>query len=113
MQSQVSAEIDELINKIYAISDVDQIFLFGSYAYGLPTAESDIDLCVITNNDTIRKRELLRTVRKSISGVATFPVDLLLYNKEEFYDRVNLNATMEHKIATEGVFLYGKQRYSK
>lgn len=113
MQSQVSAEIDKLVNQIHAVADVEQIFLFGSYAYGIPTDESDIDLCVITSSNTIRKRDLLKAMRKSISGVATLPVDLLLFNKEEFFDRVNLNATMEHKIATEGVSLYGKHSDSK
>jgi len=34
---------NEIINKIY---------LFGSYAYGNPNEDSDIDLCVVVNDDT-------------------------------------------------------------
>ena len=30
-----------------------KIILFGSYAYGIPTEESDLDLCIITEKDTL------------------------------------------------------------
>jgi hypothetical protein len=50
----------------------------------------------------------MKAMRKSISDVSTFPVDLLLYNSEEFYSRAGVASTIEHKIATEGVAVYGK-----
>ena len=33
--------------------DLDQIILFGSYAYGTPNEDSDIDLYVVTKDEFI------------------------------------------------------------
>jgi len=37
-----------------------KIYLFGSYAYGQPDKGSDIDLCIITDDNGKRKIEVLR-----------------------------------------------------
>lgn len=73
----------------------------------LPDAESDLDLCIFTANNTTRKRDLKKAMRKSISIASTFPVDLLLYNSE-FYSRAGVACTIEHKIATERVAVNGQ-----
>ena len=39
-------EIREIIAPIAALHGVDRVYLFGSYARGEATAQSDIDLCV-------------------------------------------------------------------
>ena len=33
--------------------DLDHVILFGSYAYGTPTEDSDIDLYVVTKDDYV------------------------------------------------------------
>ena len=43
---------DEIMQFVHLVADVvdpDRIILFGSYAYGVPTDNSDIDLLVIKN----------------------------------------------------------------
>ena len=35
--------------------DPEKVILFGSYAYGEPTADSDIDLYIVTKDDFIPK----------------------------------------------------------
>jgi len=42
-------EITQFINLVAEAVDPDKIILFGSYAYGEPTDDSDIDLLVIKN----------------------------------------------------------------
>ena len=42
-------EISEFVNLVAEVVDPDKIILFGSYAYGKPTEQSDIDLLVIKN----------------------------------------------------------------
>lgn len=106
MAMDIKQEIINITNEITHATSTVKIYLFGSFAYGEPDNDSDIDLCIITNDSHIRKRDLIKLVRKSISKVATMPVDILIYNEEEFFKRAKNHSTIEHKIANEGVSIY-------
>ena len=81
MSQDLQREVAALVSQINEVALVDRIYLFGSFAYGEPNKDSDLDLCIITENYDIRKRDLVRTIRKSISDVATMPVDILVYKR--------------------------------
>jgi predicted nucleotidyltransferase len=102
----IKQEVNKVIKQINAVTSVQKIYLFGSYAYGKADHNSDLDLCVITNDSNIRKRDLIRLIRESISKVATKPVDILVYDQDEFLERAKINTTLEHKITNEGVSVY-------
>jgi predicted nucleotidyltransferase len=104
----VKVEIDKIIKEINQFTNANQIYLFGSYAYGKPNEDSDIDLCVVTADNEVRKIDVIRRIRKAILNVATMPVDIIVYYKEEFLERAKLDCTMEHKIAFEGIKIYEK-----
>ena len=80
----------------------------GSYAYGQPDEGSDIDLCIITENNVQRKIEVLRQARRALVQAVSLPVDLLVYGVEEFDERAGLSTTFEHKIMNEGILIYGQ-----
>jgi predicted nucleotidyltransferase len=46
MNVAIQAELDKLTELIINAIPVEQIFLFGSYAYGTPNKDSDLDLYV-------------------------------------------------------------------
>lgn len=106
MPQDIKNEIDNIIEEINKVVDVNKIYLFGSYAYGNPDIDSDLDLCILTNDDNTRKRDLIKIIRKAISKTANIPVDTLVYEKNEFNERSIVLSSMEHKIAYEGVSLY-------
>lgn len=106
MPQQMGNEINKIINQIRAVVLTSKIYLFGSFAYGTPNDESDLDLCIVINERDVRKRDLIKTIRKAISKVATMPVDILVYYKDEFDERAALESTLEYKIANEGVSVY-------
>ena len=60
MPQDLQNEIDNIIEEINKVVDVNKIYLFGSYAYGNPKNDSDLDLCILTNNNDERKRDLIR-----------------------------------------------------
>lgn len=107
VQEISNVEINNLVHQIIHEFPAKEIFLFGSYAAGNAREESDIDLCIITDQEA-RKIDLLRQVRRVIAPVVTKPVDLLVYNEDEFYERAGLNTTLEHKIKNEGIKIYGQ-----
>lgn len=107
MVQQLTNQINELVQQISNKISTQEIILFGSYAYGEPNDYSDIDLCIITNQNNKRKLELIRDVREAIAPIAELPVDILIYNENEFNDRASLRTTMEYKIRHEGIKIYG------
>ncbi len=68
-----------------------KIILYGSYAYGEPTQDSDVDLLIIKNTDKrlidrwIEVKKLLRDVAQSL------PVSPLVYTEEEIDERKPFN----------------------
>ncbi len=59
-----------------------KIILFGSYAYGIPTDNSDLDLCIITESAGT-KIEKKSKIRNALKGIAVAK-DILVEN-EEYY----------------------------
>lgn len=107
MPQDVKVELNNLIKEIYGIFDVSSIYLFGSYAYGNPNKDSDLDICIITDDKSRRKVEIMKIIRKAIAKVQSMPVDLLVYYSDEFNERAKLDCTLESQILNDGVKLYG------
>jgi len=100
-------QINILGNTIAKKFRTSKIFVFGSYAYGKPQSESDLDLCIITELGNKRKIELLRDIRREIYSTFQIPMDILLYDREEFNERANHKNTLEHKILKQGILING------
>ena len=83
---------------------VKKIYLFGSYAYGMPTKDSDIDICVVIRND-LNRSDVSKKIALSLFNNDIVPVDLMIYREEIFYDISNPNG-IEHTILTKGKILY-------
>jgi len=60
-------QISELADNISKKFNLKKIIVFGSYAYGKPNINSDLDLCIITDLGSKRKIDLLRDIRREIT----------------------------------------------
>jgi predicted nucleotidyltransferase len=107
LEKQVSEQIEVLKNTIKKKFSVKQIFIFGSHACGQPDKESDIDLCVITDLNNKRKIDIIREIRRELIDLISNPLDILIYSEKEFKERADLTSTLEHKILTNGLKIYG------
>ena len=85
-----------------------KIVLFGSYAYGNPTEDSDVDLMVVMPKDPagLRNREramaILSTIPKS------FPLDLLVKDPEDISWRLEEGDCFLQDVFSKGRVLYEK-----
>lgn len=82
----------------------DKIVLFGSYAYGAPNADSDVDLLVImpcpnTFSQAFRIRWRL---------AAPFPLDLIVRTPKDMKWRLEEHESFTTTIMTQGKVLYEK-----
>lgn len=96
MQYNIQVELNNLIKEIDGVFDINSIYLFGSYAYGNPNEDSDLDICIITNDRSKRKVEIMKLIRKCIAKVQSMPVDLLIYYSDKFNERAKINFTLEN-----------------
>ncbi len=77
----VAKTLPKAIKRIVAELKPEKIILFGSYAYGNPTPDSDVDLLVVMRT---RKREIDRyVVVSNVLYPRDFPVDILVKTPKE------------------------------
>jgi uncharacterized protein len=74
--------IADVVALIAGDAGVRRIVLFGSRAWGTPTADSDVDLMVVMETARRPLEEAVR-LRQAIATAATFPLDVLVRTPEE------------------------------
>ena len=81
-----------------------KIVLFGSYAYGKPTRDSDVDLLVIMPRTRYRGERMSFRIRKAID--AEFPMDLLVRTPAFIAKRLAWKDCFTEEIMRKGKVLY-------
>ena len=82
-----------------------KVYLFGSYAYGRPHKQSDVDLCIVIG-DKYNVDDYYDSVGRAFVENKITSFDLLIYNEEYFNDPYNEKG-LEATIAKKGILLYG------
>jgi len=95
------------VEKIKEHYKPQKIILFGSFAWGNPAKDSDVDLLIIKKTE-LKHRERSLLVRKIISEEnALVGIDILVYNPEEIEERLRIGDSFISKIFRKGEVLYG------
>ena len=107
MTKEIQAELDTLKEIIIKTVPVEQIYLFGSYAYGTQNKDSDLDLYVVFKDEMeMRELDAITAISMAIYPIKKMPMDILGLKQNRFHIR-KMYATLERKIAREGIKLYG------
>ena len=99
--------IAEITDKILKDYQPKKVILFGSYAYGEPTEDSDVDLLIIKNTDKRpidRWMEVKRLLRETSR---TVPISPLVYTEKEIEQRIAIKDFFIEEIFNKGEVLYG------
>ena len=107
MNDAVTKELNNIVNTLVGTGIVSQIFLFGSYARGEETPDSDLDLCVLTTEKDKHPIDVAADLNYKVLNIQTMPLDLLAYEKDYFYFHAKRPTSFEHEIAKNGVMVYG------
>jgi predicted nucleotidyltransferase len=105
--------IPSIIEKLKR-TDPEKIILFGSYAHGEPTDESDLDILVVTGDDIIpssfkEKSLIYLRISHAISDIKKeFPVDLIVHTKPMHKLFIENNSLFARDLLTRGKVLYEK-----
>lgn len=99
----VQAHIKNLCKQIVDRFRPHKVILFGSYAYGVPTPDSDIDLLIVMPFDG-RIHEQAVKIRRDLNS--TLPIDLLVRTPDQVRERVEMEDFFMREIVEQGKVLY-------
>lgn len=99
----------EMVEKIIASYQPLKIILFGSYAYGEPDQDSDIDLFIIKDT-TERPIDRRVNVRRIVSDKRRrIPFEPIVITQKELEKRIRIGDQFIEEILTKGETLYEKR----
>lgn len=103
MMCSFDDEIDKIKNQIIKAYLPEKIILFGSCAKGVVTEKSDIDICIVLENNN--KRELAQRIIMEIEY--EHDLEVVIYTPTEWEKHKNDTASFANLIQRTGVTLYG------
>jgi predicted nucleotidyltransferase len=105
MQPITEELIQEIKERIVSAVHPDKIIVFGSYAYGTPTKDSDLDLLVIMPSDEPMHKRVL-PIRKLLRDFRV-PKDIIVYTPQEVHDWKDVSNAFITSIMRKGKVIYG------
>ena len=104
-REEIQATCDDIVQEFTPL----QVILFGSYAYGTPTEDSDVDLLVVMDIPKSEFRNKAIEIRERIPS--HFNLDILVRSPEEIAYRVAYNDWFLREITEKGDFLHGSAAF--
>src|SRR5882762_11767968 len=84
----------------------DKIILFGSYAYGKPHADSDVDILVVMP----ARNQLDQAVKIELACDPPFPLDIIVRTPKNLKWRLEEGDSFLREVVSKGKVLYEKRR---
>ena len=110
---EIEKVISEIIDKLKRQYKPLKIILFGSYAYGGPSKDSDIDLLILKNTTRRQADRFVEVKRMLYNPELKVAVSPLVYTPEELEERLKIGDDFVKEILRKGIVVYeraGSQR---
>ncbi len=98
-----TSQILSVADKIAEQFRPERIILFGSYAYGTPDEDSDVDLLVVMPFEGRKSRQAIE-IRSAVR--AGFPMDLIPITPERLKHRLEIEDFFLREVIEKGKVLY-------
>jgi predicted nucleotidyltransferase len=97
------ADIQEVVDRIVERFHPLRVILFGSYAHGTPSSDSDVDL-LVEMETRLSNVEQAVAIRRDVD--LPFPTDLLVRTPREIAERLALGDPFPRDILAKGLVLH-------
>jgi predicted nucleotidyltransferase len=107
-EKEILLLLKDIVQRLNRSYRPDKIILYGSYAHGNPTLDSDIDLLIIKDTDkrpTDRFVEVKQIIYQPGRGI---PISPLVYTPEEIEERLKMGDDFVVEILARGRVLYAR-----
>lgn len=98
-------EIENITNQIVKKYKPEKIILYGSFAYGKPHQDSDVDLLIVKETKFPRVKRIKKVLMKVESNL---PLEPLVYTPKELDNRLKLGDFFVKEIVNKGKVVYEK-----
>lgn len=101
-------EVEKIKQVIVSKYHPKRIVLFGSYAWGKPNKDSDIDLLVVkeaTQPRPLREQAIYKILTRYFSD-RELPVDVIVHTTRETEEKLAMGDPFVKEILTKGKILY-------
>lgn len=92
---------EQFINQLMPL----KIYLFGSFAEGTYTEESDFDFYIIVDDEIKNLKDITTQAYRSIRKIKNRPVDIVVGTTSRFEERKTI-PSIENEVYEKGVLLY-------
>ena len=106
MKTIPSGVLEEAVERLKAEFQPEQIYLFGSHAWGTPDDDSDVDLMVIVPDSDERSIKRMQRAHSCLRGIG-FSKDVLVPTRAQVDRYKHLRASLFHQVLSKGRKLYG------
>lgn len=97
-------KIEEAKNRLVKEFNPKKIYVFGSYAWGTPNEDSDLDLMIVTRESGDKLKDMRRGI-KALRGIG-FSKDIMVESENEFLLNARDSNKIENEISTRGYLIY-------
>ncbi len=101
------ALLQEIVKRIVSAVDPIYIILFGSYAYGKPNKESDLDILVVMDSDLPRYKRSI-PIYRALAGLL-ISKDIVVYTPSEIDEWSDVKNSFITSIIRKGKVIYEKK----
>ncbi len=103
----IEGVVNDARDKLIKTYNPWEIYIFGSYAWGYPTHESDLDFLVIVDAEI---KDRYRALVEGYRALVELPVpkDILLLTREEFEQASERFSSLHYKIKRQGKKIYAR-----
>jgi len=104
--TKIRSEIEKIVKQVVEGYRPEKIILFGSYAYGEPHADSDLDLLIIKKTSErfidrwVNVRRIVADPKRSI------PFEPIVLTPDEIEERLAIGDQFVQEIINKGEVLY-------
>jgi predicted nucleotidyltransferase len=98
--------LQEITRRLVAEFEPEQVILFGSHAWGMPSDDSDVDLLVIIADSHERPAQRSTRAYRSLRGLMV-PTDVIVKTRAEINHYRHVRASLEGEALELGKVLYG------
>ena len=97
-QTNLKKRLFDILSEAY---ESENIFLFGSYAYGKPNLSSDFDIAIIVKKSDLPQYKRSRIGYSKLRGMS-FPIELLVFTEDEVEKSKSVKTSLISTILEKG-----------
>ncbi len=106
MQALNDNLLETVKQRLVAEFQPEQIWLFGSHAWGTPTEDSDVDLMVVVRDSEETSVRRAQRAHRCLSGLQ-MPKDVIVPTRAQVDRYKHLKASLFNQVLSNGRKLYG------